>query len=34
MPLYPFAYVFSIAMIPCAMMMLFDVSEAIKEVIV
>jgi len=34
MPLYPFAYAFSIAMIPCAMMMLFDVSEAIKEVIV
>ncbi|MFH0994730.1 MAG: TRAP transporter small permease [Pseudomonadota bacterium] len=34
MPLYPFAYAFSIAMIPISMMMLVDCSEAIKEVIV
>ncbi len=31
-PLYPFAYAFSIAMIPIAMMMSVDFSEAIKEV--
>lgn len=33
-PLYPFAYAFSIAMIPIAMMMSVDLFKAIKEVIV
>jgi TRAP-type C4-dicarboxylate transport system permease small subunit len=33
LPLYPFAYSFSIAMIPIVMMLLVDLSQAIKEVI-
>jgi TRAP-type C4-dicarboxylate transport system permease small subunit len=32
-PLFPFAYAFTIAMVPIAMMMSVDLSEAIKEVI-
>lgn len=33
MPFYPFAYAFSIALIPVAMMMLADLVDAIKEAV-